>query len=454
VAHGILIADDEPGVRESLAEVLRDAGHTVRTAADGSEAVAALDEEDFALVLTDLRMPGADGLAVLEKARAVSPQTVVIVMTAHASIETAVEALRAGAADYLLKPVLFDDLLAKVERALEHRQLAWETQALRREIRTEVDFDLLVGKSAAMREVVLLVRKVAPTPSTVLVTGESGTGKEVVARAIHQASEARNRIFLPVNCAAIPEALLESMLFGHVRGSFTGAVASQEGLFSRARGGTIFLDEIGDMPIGLQSKLLRTIEAKEIHPVGATNPVRVDVRIVAATNRDLEKMVADGSFREDLFYRLNVVNVHLPPLRERREDIPGLVDFLVKRHCLEMKRTCRGVDNATLKVLMSQPWKGNVRELDNAIEHALILGDGEWITTDALPRSMRGPAGVEPAAPAVGDDLREALRAYERVHVENVLQRTGGDKRAAAERLGLSLSSLYRKIEDLGIQGG
>ena len=450
--QNILIADDEPGVRESLAEVLRDAGYSVHAAADGTEALEALEQHDFAVVVTDLRMPGADGIAVLEKARALSPQTVVLVMTAHASIETAVEALRAGAADYILKPVIFDDLLTKVERILEHRQLVWQTQALRREIRQEIDFDLLVGKSPSMREVVHLIRKVAPTPSTVLITGESGTGKEVVARAIHQVSEASHRIFLPVNCAAIPEALHESQLFGHVRGSFTGAVTSQEGLFSRARGGTIFLDEIGDLPIGLQSKLLRTIEAKEIHPVGATTPVRVDVRIVAATNRDLGRMAEEGAFREDLFYRLNVVNIDLPPLRERREDIPGLVDFLVQRHCREMKRRCEGVDNATLKLLMSQPWKGNVRELDNAIEHALILGEGDWITVDSLPRAMRGGTAAVGAAPEIGDDLREALRAYERVHIETVLRRTENDKRAAAERLGLSLSSLYRKIEDLGIQ--
>ena len=246
----ILIADDEPGVRESLAEVLRDAGYEVETASDGSAALRAIEAKDFAVVVTHIRMPGADGLAVLRRAREVSPQTVVMVMTAHASIETAVEALRAGAADYVLKPELFDDLLAKVERILEHRELVWQTQMLRREIEQHVDLDL-VGKSPAMREVGKLLGKVSPTQSTVLITGESGTGKEVVARAIHAASQLRNKIFLPVNCAAIPESLLESQLFGHLRGSFTGAVTSQEGLFSRARGGTIFLDEIGDMPIGL-----------------------------------------------------------------------------------------------------------------------------------------------------------------------------------------------------------
>ncbi|MEW6270013.1 MAG: sigma-54 dependent transcriptional regulator [Thermodesulfobacteriota bacterium] len=446
--EAILIAEDEPGVRESLAEVLRDAGYTVETAADGATALAALERREFAIVVTDLRMPGADGLSVLRRARELSPQTVVMVMTAHGSIETAVEALRAGAADYVLKPVLFDDLLAKVERILEHRELVWQTQMLRREIERHVEFDL-VGESPAMREVTKLLGKVAPTRSTVLITGESGTGKEVIARAIHVASELRNKIFLPVNCAAIPESLLESQLFGHIRGAFTGAVANQEGLFSRARGGTIFLDEIGDMPLGLQSKLLRVVEAREVLPVGATTPIKVDVRLLAATNRDLGKMAEEGTFREDLYYRLNVVNIHLPPLRERREDIPGLIDFLIQRHRRELKRPFKGVDNAALKVLMSQPWKGNVRELDNVIEHAMIVGDDEWITLADLPRALRGQDAD--LAPVVGDDLREALRAYEKIHIESVLRRTGNDKKAAAERLGLSLSSLYRKIEELGI---
>jgi DNA-binding NtrC family response regulator len=444
----ILVADDEPGVRESLAEVLRDAGYTVATAADGAAAIAALDGQEFAVVVTDLRMPGADGLAVLHHVREVAPQTVVLVMTAHASVETAVDALRSGATDYILKPVLFDDLLAKIGRVLEHRQLAWQTQLLRREVDADYEFDQLVGKSPVMREVFTLLQKVAPTQSTVLITGESGTGKEVVARAIHHFSQVAERIFLPVNCAAIPDQLLESQLFGHVRGAFTGAVGAQEGLFSRARGGTIFLDEIGDMPIGLQSKLLRAIEAKEILPVGSTQPVTIDVRVVAASNHDLHRMVDEGRFREDLFYRLNVVNIHLPPLRERREDIPSLVEFLVRRHNREMKRSYRGVDNATLKLLMSQPWKGNVRELDNVIEHAMILGDDEWITVKDLPRVLRDSPDT---LPAVGDDLREALRAYERIHIESVLRRTEGDKRQAAELLGLSLSSLYRKLNELGI---
>ena len=448
MADAILVADDEVGVRESLAEILRDAGYAVETAVDGTAALEAIDRHDFAVVITDLRMPGADGLAVLRKLGEVAPQTVPLVITAHGSVESAVEALRAGAADYLLKPLVFDDVLAKVARVLDHRQLAWQAQMLRREVERDFDFDHLVGKSAGMQEVFHLARKVAPTQTTVLITGESGTGKEVVARAIHYYSEATKKVFLPVNCAAIPETLLESQLFGHVRGAFTGAVTAQEGLFARARGGTIFLDEIGDLPTGLQSKLLRTIEAKEILPVGSTHPVTVEVRIITATNRELPSMVEAGTFREDLYYRLNVVEIHLPPLRDRREDIPGLIEFLVRRHNREMKRACRGVDNATLKLLVAQPWKGNVRELDNVIEHAMILGEGEWITVADLPRSLREG---ETTLPPVADDLRDALKAYEKIHIEMLLRRLGSDKRQAAEALGLSLSSLYRKMNELGI---
>ncbi|HVM97649.1 MAG TPA: sigma-54 dependent transcriptional regulator, partial [Candidatus Acidoferrales bacterium] len=298
------------------------------------------------------------------------------------------------------------------------------------------------------REVMELVQRVAPTPSTVLITGESGVGKEVVARAIHHFSEYRDRIFLPVNCGAIPENLLESQLFGHMRGSFTGAIANQEGLFQRARGGTIFLDEIADMPLNLQVKLLRAIETKEILAVGASTPLKVEVRIVAATNHDLGKAVEDGRFRDDLYYRLNVIGIEIPPLRERREDIPPLVDHFIHMHNRELKKSFRGTDSATLKLLMSLPWKGNVRELDNVIEHAMILGSGEWITVRDLPRALQQETGMP--APA-GDNLRDALRAYEKAHIQAVLARVEQDKKVAANRLGVSLSSLYRKMEELEI---
>jgi two-component system response regulator PilR (NtrC family) len=444
----VLVADDEPLVRESLADVLREEGYQVTAVADGTAALEALERQDFDFVLSDLRMPGADGLAVLRRAREVSPQTLVLLMTAHATVESAVAALQQGAQDYLLKPVLFEDVLHKLDHLLRHRQTAWENQLLRSQVERNWDFESLVGRSAVMREVMSVVRRVAPTGSTVLITGESGVGKEVVARAIHHFSEVRDRVFLPVNCGAIPEHLLESQLFGHMRGAFTGAVANQEGLFQRARGGTIFLDEIGDLPPNLQVKLLRAIEQKEILPLGTTTPVKVDVRVIAATNRDLQRAVDEGKFRDDLFYRLNVIGIEIPPLRERREDIPPLIEHFVRLHNRELKKAFKGVDSATMKVLMSLTWKGNVRELDNVIERAMILGEGDWIGVADLPRALKPDAVL---ASPVGDDLREALRAFEKAHIQAVLLRTEHDKKVAAELLGVSLSSLYRKIEELGI---
>jgi DNA-binding NtrC family response regulator len=445
----ILIAEDEGAVRDSLVELLCETGYDVTAVPDGTAAMAALDAREFDVVLSDIRMPSADGLAVLRHAREIAPQALVVLMTAHASVETAIEAIRRGAQDYLLKPIIFDDVLHKIAHLLTHRQMAWENQLLRSQVNRLWDFENLVGHSAAMRDVMSLVRRVAPTLSTVLLTGESGVGKEVVARAVHHLSELRDHIFLPVNCGAIPEHLLESQLFGHLRGSFTGAVSNQEGLFHRARGGTIFLDEIADMPFHLQVKLLRTIEAKEILPVGASAPIKVAVRVIAATNCDLRKAVDEGRFRDDLYYRLNVVNIEIPPLRERREDIPALVEHFVGIHNRELKKGFKGSDNATLKRLMSLPWKGNVRELDNVIEHAMIVGAGDWITLHDLPRALQQELGVP--MPAT-DNLRDALRAYEKAHIQAVLANVDQDKKAAADRLGMSLSSLYRKIEEFGLQ--
>ncbi len=444
----ILVADDEALARHSVAEVLQEEGYRVYEAADGTAALKLLDEVEVDLILSDLKMPGADGLAVLKKVREAYPQTMVMLITAYASVDTVVDALRLGAQDYLLKPLLLDDVLHKVRRLLEHRQQAWEVQLLRREVTRHLDFDSLVGRSSAMQEITELTKKVAPTNATVLITGESGVGKEVVARLMHSLSAQNDHVFLPVNCSAIPETLLESQLFGYVRGAFTGAVGNQEGLFQRARGGTIFLDEIGEMPLTLQPKLLRAIEEKEVLPVGATTPVKTDVRLLAATNCDLKKAVEEGRFRDDLYYRLNVIELRIPPLHERREDIPLLVEHLVRRHNQELKKAYKGVDNATMKVLMSLPWKGNVRELDNVLERAMILGTGEWITPADLPR---GEAQEQASLRSLSDNLKEALQAYEKSHIEQVLTKLDGDKRQVAEALGMSLSSLYRKLEELDI---
>ncbi len=446
MAATVLVVDDETASRESLADVLMEEGFVARTAADARSAIAMLDEDEYDLVITDLRMPEVSGVELLREIRTRSPQTLVILMTAHASVETAVEALREGAHDYMIKPLVYDEVLTKIRHLLDRREMAWQIQYLRREVEARYDFENLVGRSRAMREITALIRKVAPTRTTVLITGESGCGKEVVARAIHRESDRRDHIFLPINCGAIPETLLESQLFGHTKGAFTGAVSAQEGLFQRARGGTIFLDEVGELPPALQVKLLRVIEEKEVMALGATSSASVDVRILAATNRDLEKMVAEGTFREDLYYRLNVFNIRIPPLRERREDIPVLIEFLVRRHNADMNRHFKGVDNSAMKVLMSGAWKGNIRELDNVIEHAMILAESEWITLSDLPGSFSGQAGIE--LEPVGDELKSAVRFYERNHIFGVLERTQDDKREAARLIGISLSSLYRKLED------
>jgi len=311
----------------------------------------------------------------------------------------------------------------------------------------------LVACSSAMRGVMDVVRRVAPTPSTVLITGETGVGKEMVARAVHHGSALRNRIFLPVNCGAITETLLESQLFGHRRGAFTGAVTDEEGLFRRARGGTIFLDEIADLPLSGQVKLLRVIESKEVLPVGSSTPIRVEVRVIAATNRNLRREVDEGRFREDLYYRLNVVNIEIPPLRERREAIPALVEHLIRLHNRKLKKNVKGADSATMRLLTSLPLNGNVRELDNILEHAMTLGEGDWITVRDLPRAIRDAPLIaqQDSVRSDGDNLREALRTCEREHITAVLSKLAHDNVAAAERLGMSLSTLYRKLDEFEI---
>lgn len=442
----ILVAEDQETARESLCDLLREEGYQVHEAADGSAAIQLVEQLDLDLVLTDLKIPGPDGLEVLKHVKEISPQTLLILMTAYASVETAIEAMRLGAQDYILKPLIFEEVLRKVRFLLDHRSLAWENQMLRRELNKRFSFDLPVGKSQAMQEILMMIEKVAPTPTTVLITGESGVGKEVVARTIHLNSPAKDSVFLAVNCSAIPETLLESQLFGYVKGAFTGATNSHEGLFQRARGGTIFLDEIGEMPLSLQPKLLRVIEEKTVLSVGSTTPVKVDVRILASTNRDLKEEVEAGRFRGDLYYRLNVFGIHIPPLRKRLQDLPVLIEHLVHRHNIEMKKNYKGVDNATMRILMSLLWKGNIRELDNVLERAMILGNGEWITPLDLPGQEDSTKGF-----CQEENLNKALEDYERNHIERTLQKTQGDKKRAAQYLGLSLSTLYRKMERLAI---
>jgi DNA-binding NtrC family response regulator len=436
----ILVVDDERAIQDSLAWCLRSDGHDVLTAEDGEEAMAIMAGQDFDVVISDLIMPGVGGLDLLRKARALHPQTLVVLITAYATVETAVEALREGASDYVLKPFKFDDLRSRVQRLLEYRSALQESALFRGAVeRAELDKGLL-GESAAMQAVRAQVARAGPALSNVLITGESGTGKELVAHAIHTASSRDGRPFVPINCGAIPESLLESQLFGHVRGAFTSAVQTSPGLFAAADHGTVFLDEIGEMPVHVQVKLLRVIEEKQVWAVGSVKPLRIDIRIIASTNRDLAKEVEAGRFRDDLFYRLKVLQIALPPLRERREDIPLLVDHFIRQFNLKLSRKVIGVDPDALRVLMGGLWKGNVRELEHVIESAMLLSDGEVLTAGDLPRDIIGAP-----APQSGS-LREVSRQSERQHIMAVLAQTRFDKREAARILGISLASLYRKL--------
>ena len=443
----ILIVDDEPILRATLEEFLRHEGFDAELAASGDDALTRAAERDFDVAICDVQMPGMDGLELLNRLRQVSPETFVLIITAYATVENAVEAFQAGAHDYLMKPVIFDDLLHKLRHLIEYREVCRENETLRRRLNRGTEPGQIVGSSAVMRALYDTIRKVAGSRSNVLLLGESGTGKELVARAIHETGPDQNKKFLPVNCAAIPQDLMESQLFGHRRGSFTGADREQQGLFASVGEGTIFLDEISELAPGTQAKLLRAIEQKEVLPVGATEPVSVKARVIAASNRDLTKEIEARRFREDLFYRLNVVSIHLPALRERREDIPDLVEFFVAKHSREMGKRISGVDNSTMRLLMAANWRGNVRELENAIQRAVIMCENSVITAADLPPPLSGTA----AMPHISDDLRSALRNYERIHIERVLAQCP-DKREAARRLGLGLSSLYRKLEELGLK--
>ncbi len=439
MSRSILVVDDEPTMRESLEDFLRSEGYAVATAGSGTDALRRLERERFDAIIADIVLPDLSGLEVLERSRALRPSAAVILITGRASVESAVEALRKGADDYLRKPFLLDDLGAALRRVLEPRGADPAGPGRARPSGAGADA-WLVGESPRMRAVREQIARCAATVGTVLVTGESGTGKELVARAVHAAGPRRDGPFVPVNCGAIPETLLESQLFGHVRGAFTGAIHASPGLFAAAAGGTLFLDEIGELPAPLQVKLLRVIEEKQVWPVGATRPVPVDVRIVASTNRDLPGEVAAGRFRADLFYRLDVLQIRLPPLRERRGDIPRLVEHFLGRIAARLGRPCPRLDTAALGVLVNHEWPGNVRELANVLERAMVQADGDLIRPADLSAEVAQDAGDPPA------DLRAAVRLFERRHIEAAVAAAGADKREAARRLGISLASLYRKL--------
>jgi two-component system, NtrC family, response regulator PilR len=446
----VLVVDDEQSMRDLLAIMLRQAGYEVTVADGGETAVEALKAESFDLVVTDLRMRKVDGLAVLRAAKEHAPRTVVLVVTAYASTETAVEAMKLGAYDYVTKPFKLDELKVTVANALERRRLQEENLALKRQLHRERGFENFVGRSTKILEVFETIRKTADSGSTVMITGESGTGKELVAQALHWESSRRSGPFVSVNCGAVPEALMESELFGHVKGAFTGAVANTEGLFAAADGGTLFLDEITEVAHTVQVKLLRAIQERQIRRVGDTRDVKVDVRLIAASNRDLGRAVSDGVLREDLFYRLNVIPLHLPPLRDRREDIPLLVAHFIKKLSQEVGRPVRGVTPEALAVLEQYHWPGNIRELENVVERAIVLGSTELLEPSALPANLRRPRDpheVPLELPAEGIDLEAMLDRIEHRYMQLALERVGGVQTHAAELLRVSFRQFRYKLQ-------
>lgn len=443
----VLIVDDEISIRESLQKVLSKAGYATKTANSGNQALRIVMEQPVDIVLTDLKMPDGDGIDLLKKIRDKHPDMEVILLTGYGTIETAVEAMKQGAYDFITKPFKRAVILSTLERAVEHQDLYQENKYLKTQLGKSTPRNIMVGSSPTFMQVLEIIDRVAPLISTVLITGESGTGKELVARAVHAKSPRSQNQFIPINCAAIPENLVESELFGHVKGAFTGAVKDKEGLFKAAEGGTIFLDEILSVPLNLQVKLLRAIEQKEILPVGSTKQQVLDVRIIAATNRNLGQEVEKGNFREDLYYRLNVVGITIPPLRKRVEDIPHLVDHFIKFYNAQLNKNILGVKPEVLNAFMNYAWKGNVRELENAIERSIILCDEDYLTLSHFPHiAPQGRNGSK-----FDGHLKHSVRKFEQDVILKALKAANNDKAKAAKMLGLSLSSLYRKISELGI---
>jgi DNA-binding NtrC family response regulator len=449
----VLVVDDEQIIRESLCFILKKEGYSVDEAPNGKEALRKQQEKPYDVVVTDIEMPEMRGVELLERIRDGSPETLVVVITAFGSIETAVSALRKGAADYVLKPINFDDLLHRVKKLLEYRAVSIENSLLRQELNRTYDFENIIGQSQSMKRVFEIIKKVASSEGTVLITGKSGTGKELVAKAIHYNSPRQQKRFVAINCGAIVDTLFESELFGHKKGSFTGATVDKEGLMKVADGGTVFLDEVSEIPLHLQVKLLRAIEQKEITAVGTTDPINIDVRILAATNRNLRQEVEKGNFREDLFYRLNVIEIGLPSLSERREDIPILSNHFLEIYKKQMGRQIKGFTNEVMNAFMRYQWKGEIRELENVIERAVIFCDTDFISLEHLPDYMM-PASPssEPIMPYGQQTLKDAVKNFERQFIQQALAKYNQNKEEVARSLGVSLSSLYRKIEELAIE--
>jgi two-component system NtrC family response regulator len=438
----ILIVEDEDLMREVVVQILAPENYHIHQASSAEQALKLLHEHPIDLILTDLRLKKMDGLRLLTEARALDPELVVIVMTAYASVETAVEAMRKGAYDYITKPFINDEICVTLRRALNERHLSRENRHLKRELRERYRFENIVGKSEAMEKVYRLIEKVAAISSNVLIFGETGTGKELVARAIHYNSERAERPFVAVNCGALTESLLESELFGHVKGAFTGATTNRDGYFRKADRGTLFLDELSEVSPGLQVKLLRAIQEREVIPVGGREPMKFDVRFIAATNKNLEEEVKKGVFREDLYYRINVITIPLPPLRQRREDIPLLASHFLVKHAQRLGKPSVKIARDAMHVLVNYEWPGNVRELENVAERSVALCEGNTIETTDLPEQL---THVKVAIRDL-DDYEMTLEALEEQHIKKVFQKTAGDKVKTAEILGINLSTLYRKL--------
>jgi DNA-binding NtrC family response regulator len=444
----ILIIDDEETMRDSCRQTLSRDGHRVEAAEDGSKGLALLEAESFDLVILDLKMPGLGGMEVLKRIKEDDPESVVIVITGYATIESAVEAIKNGAYDFIPKPFTPDSLRAIVKRALDRRELVLENVLLRSELKASLGAEVIIGQSKSMKKVEELVQKVGPTDTTVLICGESGTGKELVARAIHHCSSRKDKPFVAVDCGSLVENLFESELFGHVKGSFTGATATKYGRFELANGGTLFFDEIGNIGVNIQTKLLRVIQEREITKVGSSQVVKVDVRIVAANNMDLQKCIKEGTFREDLFYRLSVVPISLPPLRQRKDDIPLLANYFLKKYNKKRKKSVTAISDRAMKALFEYDWPGNVRELENAIERAVVLAEDEVVRSSDL--LYYGLSVEQPSRVASGASQR--LVDIEKEHITKTLKTFNGHKGKTAERLGIDRKTLRLKLKKYGIE--
>ncbi|MEE9275938.1 MAG: sigma-54 dependent transcriptional regulator [bacterium] len=447
----IVVVDDEERMVQLLEKLLSGEGYDVRTAGGAREALGLIAEADCDLVITDVRMHGGDGTSLLRSLQEQGSSAIVILMTAYASVASAVEAMNAGAFHYLTKPFKIDEMLLTVRKALESHSLRREVKTLRAEVEDRYGLGNVIGKSKAMKDVFDKAKRVAKTHSTILIIGKTGTGKELMAKSIHYLSQRSGRPFVAVNCSAIPETLIESELFGHMKGSFTGAVANHKGLFEEAHGGTLFLDEVAEVPLPIQVKLLRVLQEREIRRIGGRENIRIDVRLISATNRDLEERIKESKFREDLYYRLNVIPLRLPELKERTEDIPILVNHFIQKFCKENDLPPKRLTKGALQALLEYEWPGNVRELENAVERAMALCEKDEIEAEDLPRrifAVRGDGRVL----QVGGEV--TLDALERRHIESVLRRTGGHQIRASRVLGIDRRTLYRKLVKYGLKPG